>query len=203
MSVTQSPWDQRLARVMVRSLVRTPITPNQLTIVSLLVSVLGAVLLSTGDPALMNWGAGVFVVGRFLDHFDGELARATGRTSRVGYYLDYIAGSVSYVALFTGAAFGIFAMLPEGMALLLGVIGGVSAIAVMVLDFRLDSALHDGSADGYPAWGGFELEDGIYLLAPITWLGFLHLFFVLAAAGAAVYGLWTITRVLRIRRRGH
>lgn len=202
-SGSTSPWDQRLARVMVRPLARTPVTPNQLTLVSLLVSLLGAGLLATGEPAAMNWGAGFFVAGRFLDHFDGELARATGRTSRVGYYLDYIAGSASYVGLFIGVAFGVYAMLPQGMALLLGIIGGIAAVVVMALDFRLDSALHAGSADGYPAWGGFELEDGIYLLAPITWLGFLQLFFVLAAVGAALFALWTLIRVLRVRPQRH
>ena len=32
------PWDQRIARVLVRPLVKTPVTPNQLTIFTLLIA---------------------------------------------------------------------------------------------------------------------------------------------------------------------
>lgn len=188
-------WDQRLARALVRPLAQTPVTPNQLTLASLLMCLLGAALLATGQAAPMNWGAGIFVAGRFLDHFDGELARASGRASRRGYYYDYLAGCTSYAALFAGVAVGVNASLPEGAALLLGVTGAISAVLVMLLDFRLDAAADDGSAAGYPAWGGFDLEDGVYLLAPVTWLGYLHVFFVLAAAGAALFAFWTLIRV--------
>ena len=54
-----------------------------------------------------NWGAGVFVLARFLDHFDGELARLTGQSSRLGYYLDYVSGGLSYCALFAGMGIGL------------------------------------------------------------------------------------------------
>ena len=43
------PWDQRIARVLVRPLVRTPLTPNQLTIFTLIVALSGAGL---GEPSL-------------------------------------------------------------------------------------------------------------------------------------------------------
>lgn len=196
---TQCPWDQRLARRLVRPLAKTPITPNQLTLVSMLVSFAGAVLLAGESAASKNWGAVIFAAGRFLDHFDGELARSTGRTSRAGYYFDYIAGCLSYVALFAGTAVGVSASLPPGAALWLGISGGFSAVFVMVLDFRLDAEAGGGSAAGYPAWKGFELEDGVYLLVPITWLGYLPMFFVLAAAGAVLFALWTFSRILVVR----
>ncbi|MDX1513562.1 MAG: CDP-alcohol phosphatidyltransferase family protein [Gammaproteobacteria bacterium] len=195
------PWDQRLARVLVRPLAKTPVTPNQLTLVSLLVSVAGALLLATGDTGLMNWGAGLFVLGRFLDHFDGELARTTGLTSRRGYYFDYLAGCASYAALFVGIAVGVSATLPGQLVLGLALLGGVSAVLVMVLDLKLDAETGDDSATGYPSWGGFELEDGIYLLAPVTWLGYLVPFFVVAAVGASLFALWTLIRVLALGRR--
>lgn len=74
----------------------------------------------------------------------------------------------------------------------------------MVLDIKLDRRLdlRDGKAVGYPGALGFELEDGIYLLAPITWLGWLQPFFVAAGRGAAAYSIWTLTRVLSAGRDG-
>ncbi|MEE8393958.1 MAG: CDP-alcohol phosphatidyltransferase family protein, partial [Rhodospirillales bacterium] len=94
------PWDQRIARRLVRPLINTPITPNIITVATLILALAGALMFAAGDPNLANWGAGLFVLARFLDHFDGELARQSGKTSKLGYYLDYVSGAISYGALF-------------------------------------------------------------------------------------------------------
>lgn len=195
------PWDQRIARVLVRPLVRTPLTPNQLTIFTLIVALSGAGLLATGDPVHANWGAGLFVLARFLDHFDGELARQKNMKSRLGYYLDYVSGAISYAALFLCIGIGLRASSLGDWAIVLGVAGAVSAIVSMFLNVGIDKAgnLKDGDSVGYPGFAGFELEDGIYLIAPIVWAGFLVPFFAAAGIGAAVYCLWTLSTLARLR----
>ncbi len=45
-----------------------------------------------------------------------------------------------------------------------------------------------------------ELADGIYLIAPVTWMGWLGPFFVLASVGAAIYCLVPAWRVVRARK---
>ncbi|MDP7123483.1 MAG: CDP-alcohol phosphatidyltransferase family protein, partial [Alphaproteobacteria bacterium] len=90
------PWDQRLASIMVRPLARTPITPNQITVFTLVLALAAAALFAVGDKTAANWAAGMFILARFMDHFDGELARMTGKTSLLGYYLDYAVGGLSY-----------------------------------------------------------------------------------------------------------
>ncbi len=195
------PYDQRLAALMVRPLVRTPVTPNQITAVTLLLALGAACLFAQGDARSANWGAGLFVLARFLDHFDGELARLTGKKSRLGYYFDYIAGALSYTALFVGIAIGLAAGPLGGWALALGAAGAGSAIISLFINLDIDKqmVLADGEATGYPGFAGFELEDGIYLIAPMTWLGWLSPFFVLCGIGAAVYCLWTAWTLLRLR----
>ena len=198
------PWDQRMARILVRPLVKTPVTPNQITVLTLIMALTGAVLLATGDRLLMNWGAGLFVLARFLDHFDGELARQSGKASKLGYYLDYISGGLSYGALFfcLGIAYRHGDLGP--WAVLLGAAGTASAIISMFLNLQIDVTSggdESGEAVGYPGFAGFELEDGIYLIAPITWLGYLEPFFVAAGIGATVYCLWTAWSLMRARSR--
>ena len=197
------PWDQRIARVLVRPLGRSPVTPNQLTVVTMIVALAGAGLLAMGAPAAANWGAGLFVLARFLDHFDGELARQKNMKSRLGYYLDYISGAVSYAALFFGIGFGLRDGALGPWAIVLGSVGAAAAIVSMFLNLGIDKAekLTDGDATGYPGYAGFELEVGIYLIAPITWLGWLQPFFVLCGVGAGVYTLWTLANLLRLKRR--
>ena len=206
MKSTVEPWDQRIARALVRPLANTPVTPNHITAFSIALCLFGSVLLATGEPSMTYWGAGVFVLGRFLDHFDGELARLTGKKSRFGYYFDYAAGGISYVALFLCLGIGASKSPLGGWAIALGLTGAMAAIISLFLNLGIDQANEDiaedeGEAVGYPSIAGFELEDGIYLLAPITWLGFLQPFFVAAGIGASFYCLWTLWRLVGLRNR--
>ncbi|MDA0703756.1 MAG: CDP-alcohol phosphatidyltransferase family protein [Proteobacteria bacterium] len=198
------PWDQRAARYLVRPLARTSITPNQVTIATLLIAVGGAALMAAGRPALLNWGASIFVVARFLDHCDGELARQTNQTSRLGYYLDYFAGMVSYAALFLCIGFGLRNGPLGEWSVAIGGIASAVAIGAFFVNLRIDHAQGGdttGEAVGYPGFAGFELEDGIYLIAPITWLGWVDWFFAAAGAGAVAHMAWTFFTLVKARRR--
>ena len=196
------PWDQRLASIMVRPLARTPITPNQITVFTLVLALAAAALFAVGDKTAANWAAGMFILARFMDHFDGELARMTGKTSLLGYYLDYAVGGLSYGGLFLGIGIGARESFLGEWAIVLGLAAASGAVLSMFLNLRIDkqNQLEEGETVGYPGFAGFELEDGIYLIGPITWAGFLTPFFALSAAGAAVYTLWTLSVVLRRRR---
>ena len=189
------PWDQILARRFVKPLSKTSITPNQLTLLTAFLAFVGAGLLASGDRGYANWGASLFVIARFLDHFDGELARLKGMESKFGYYMDYVAGAGSYVALFLALGIGFQEDVFGQWSLLIGVIGALTAIVAAFSNIAIDRVTgsdETGDAVGYPGFAGFELEDGIYLLAPITWFGFLYPFFWRPALVLqfTVYGLW-------------
>ncbi len=85
-------------------------------------------------------------------------------------------------------------------ALVLGGLGATAAVIAMLLNLDLDRRqnLSEGESVGYPFLTGFELEDGIYLLVPITWLGLLEPFLVAAALGATAYCLWTLFTLMRL-----
>ena len=198
------PWDQRIARVLVRPLSNTWVQPNHITALTLCMAITAGTLFSLDNLILNSWAAGIFVVSRFLDHFDGELARLQGATSKFGYYFDYVVGGVGYSALFLGLGLGHWQGELGGWALVLGISGAISALLSLWVNLKIDSATDHISFEtpvGYPSYLGFELEDGIYLLAPITWLGFLKTFFVAAGIGASIYCIWTTYSFLRIRFR--
>lgn len=202
MAMKKPPFDQRIASVLVRPLVKTPITPNHVSFFTLVVALAGAGMLATGDPALATTGAGLFVLARFLDHFDGELARQSGKTSKLGYYLDYIVGSISYAALFFCMGWGFKESALGYWAVVLGSGGAAAAIISMFTNLGIDKQTggdETGSAVGYPGFAGFELEDGIYLLWPVTWLGYLYPFFIAAGIGATIYCLYTCVTLIRMR----
>jgi phosphatidylglycerophosphate synthase len=191
------PWDQRLARILIRPLARWPaIGPNHVTTLSLLFAAAAGGLYAMGSAGAANWAAVLFVLSRFIDHADGELARLTGKTSRFGYYYDYVVGALSSVALFVGLGVGLRSTVLGGWAMVVGIGAGIAALGAMVLGFGVD-AQGDGEAGGYPGFGGFELEDGIYLVAPITWIGALVPFLIGAGLGQLVFCLWMLARFLR------
>lgn len=100
------------------------------------------------------------MLARFIDHADGELARLAGRTSRIGYYYDYVAGALSSVALLAGIGFGYVGGPLGSWALALGLAASVAALAAM--GFGLAADARRGTGDGpYPQWGPLELEDGL------------------------------------------
>ena len=84
-------------RAVGRALVRTPITPDMITVTALLGTVAGAALIATGHLA-----AGGFVCWGFamLDSVDGALARARGVSSRWGALLDSTSDRVADGAVF-------------------------------------------------------------------------------------------------------
>jgi len=195
------PYDQRLARIMVRPLANTPVRPNHITGLTLLMTLGAGLLFAISGESNANWAAGIFVLARFLDHFDGELARLQGSSSSFGYYFDYAAGGIGYAALFSGLGIGHWQGELGNWALVLGAAGVASALTSLFSNIGIDRRsedLGDGEAVGYPSFAGFELEDGIYLLAPVTWFGFLTPFFVAAGIGATIYCLWTIWCFVRL-----
>ncbi len=80
-----------LASRSMRGLARTRVTPNALTTagVSLCLAASVLVFFENRNPWLFYWaGAVAFVVGSILDILDGALARAGGKTTPFGAFLD-------------------------------------------------------------------------------------------------------------------
>jgi CDP-diacylglycerol---glycerol-3-phosphate 3-phosphatidyltransferase len=80
-----------LASRSVTGLARTRVTPNVLTTAGVSLCLAAAVLVpfENRSPWLVYWlAAGIFVVGSLLDILDGALARAGGKSTPFGAFLD-------------------------------------------------------------------------------------------------------------------
>ena len=84
-----------------RLCLRAGISPDAITIVSTLVTAMAAVLLGFGWLSVGGW---VYLFGASLDFIDGRVARATGRTSRAGAFLDSSLDRVGELLIFSGLA---------------------------------------------------------------------------------------------------
>jgi phosphatidylglycerophosphate synthase len=191
------PWDQRLARAVMQPLAPTGVSPNQITTLSLAVGWLAAWLYAAGGAAV-HVGAFCFVLSFWLDHADGELARTTGRTSSFGHYYDLAAGGAVLVALFIGIGIGARHGALGGWSIALGSAAALATAVIFIARAELERRAGKAAAR-QPNLLGFEVEDVMYLVGPITWLGLLQPFLVLAGIGAPVFAvrvLWQCRRVL-------
>ncbi len=197
--MTQSPWDQRLARIVVRPLASTPVHPNHLTALSLALGLASGALFAFGGAGGAGWAAAVFMLAVFIDHTDGELARLTAKTSEFGHRFDYLVGAANYTALFIGIGIGLYGQGLGVWALILGLAAGLSNPVICALRIRLEDR-HGAGAVEHPTFAGFEIEDFIYLIGPITWIGGLSYFFLAYGLGTLGYLGWTLYEVIRHRR---
>ena len=74
------------------------------------------------------------------------------------------------------------------------VLGGAAGLALLVI-FNARSALarrrSPEEAFHQPSFAGFEIEDILYLIAPVTWLGGLSGFLVATGIGAPLFAAWS------------
>ncbi|PCE23808.1 CDP-alcohol phosphatidyltransferase [Paraburkholderia acidicola] len=199
-------WDARLARRLVTPLIDTPVTPNHLTTLRLLIGLAGALCLARGGFAWTNAGALLIVLSNFVDHTDGELARISGKTSRIGHFYDLAADALVTVLLFLGFGFAAAAARGAGATpfvvspVLMGAAAGIAVALIFFLRMRIEEK--EGKAGTKQAsMGGFETEDVLYLLPIVTLTGSITPFLVAAAIGAPLFAVWVVIDYRRVMRR--
>ncbi|MFM0378144.1 CDP-alcohol phosphatidyltransferase family protein [Paraburkholderia strydomiana] len=196
-------WDARLARRLVTPLVNTRVAPNHLTTLRLLIGVAGALCLARGGFAWSNAGAVLIVLSNFVDHTDGELARISGKSSRIGHFYDLACDALVTVMLFIGMGMGMSASNIGGLTVAPGWLGAIAGIAVALIFFlRMRIEEMAGKAGTkQAAVGGFETEDVLYLLPIVTLTSVVMPFVMAASIGAPLFAVWVMIDYWRVSRR--
>ncbi len=101
---------------------RLGLTPDALTLIGFGITVVGAVLLSLGELWLV--GGVVVFLGGIFDMFDGTLARATGKVSKLGAFLDSVFDRAGEVIVYVGIIVGLARIgIPNGVELAAAALG--------------------------------------------------------------------------------
>ncbi len=151
-----------LARRVVAVLVRTPITPNQVTLLSGVIGVAGGIALFGGaeHPAWLVIAGILLFVSVVLDCCDGQLARARQISSTTGAILDGLADYAVGITFGIGASHYLVHRLGSPWYWLLGLVGIVSS--------AVQSAMFDHAKTRYIArvGGGYsEREEDVECIA--------------------------------------
>ena len=174
-----------LASRSVTGLARTRVTPNALTAAGVTLCIVAAVIvpLESRNELLWFWlGAVVFVVGSVLDILDGALARAGGKTTPFGAFLDPTTDRVGEGVMLAAIGF-VLARQGNDIAVLFTVVAVAGSFLVPyvrakaeALGLRGDVGLGSRAERVVVITAGLVLAPwgllpyAIYLLAATSWL---------------------------------
>ncbi len=178
-------------------LVRTPATPNQITIFWGLLMIVSSILLFFGNYYL-NIIAGIgWIVSYALDYSDGDIARYKNLRSKRGLFLDLVNHRATYPLLMFGAGFGAWMTgrtdilgihIDPAAYLILGFLAGISMVIIMDLGDifnRSNPGLEIDADDGAAAVEGSLMKNKrlfkfIMDINPLTFTNMMALIVVFA-----------------------
>ncbi len=207
-------FERKISIALSRRLVWTAITPNQMSLVSIAIGLVGALFMGIGGTSWQVSGALLFLAHSILDGCDGEIARVKLEQSRLGGLIDFWGDNVVHTAVFGAVAVEWFGRTRNPWALGFGAlaVGGSLGSAALVYA----STMRDRTGEGplYESVSSREdkgrvLEvadflsrrDFIYLVVLLSLVGRLDWFLVLSGVGAPVFFLVLAGTWLRDRMR--
>ena len=202
-SRTQRPWDARLARWLVMPLAASRVTPNHLTTLRLTVGLAGAAAFTPGSYGSSNIAALLVILSNFLDHTDGELARLSGKTSRIGHIYDLASDAAVTILLFVAMGVGVGTSADNPLGLpppVLGAVAGAAVALIFYLRMRIEE-MGGKAASRQASLGGFETEDVLYLLPLVTLTNCVMPYLIAASIGAPLFAAWVVIDYRRAVRR--
>ena len=199
-SAGHGSWTHRLARVAVRPLLGTAVTPNHLTTARLVTGLAACALFVFGRYDADIWGGVLWIVSAFLDRADGELARIGGKTTPWGHAYDYACDTLVNALFFLAIGVGLRSGTFGNYAVALGVLAGGGIVVSSILSEAFERRLASGMRI-YNGGGGFDFDDLLYLLGPAAWLGWLAPMLVGASIGAPLMAVISAIKLRQLSRK--
>jgi phosphatidylglycerophosphate synthase len=111
-------WRDRLGRWLSPLARRSPLSPNAITLIALVLNICAAYLLYRRSFLI---AMAVVVVAGLADAFDGIVARSQNKSTRFGDFLDHVSDRISDTLLITGWLLGNAVWMPLAIASIIGV----------------------------------------------------------------------------------
>ncbi|MEM1623389.1 MAG: CDP-alcohol phosphatidyltransferase family protein [Sulfolobales archaeon] len=191
----------RITKLVLKS--NLPITPNQVSVASFILSVLSAVSFAIGLPAI---GGVIAEVSSIVDGVDGELARAKRMGSRFGSFLDSMLDRFADVLIVASASISSSACLPEPLDSIAPTLATSGALLVSYLHIRgqFDLGIHPMTLR--PSLSIASRDVRIFLLMVCSIIeqvvrGALAYFAVLLACVCYLYVITKLLQVASLARR--
>jgi phosphatidylglycerophosphate synthase len=101
-------FNRHISLFLTKRILRFNITPIQLSVVSILIGLASGLLIGMGGYRFAVLGAFLFEFASIFDGCDGENARLTYRTSKIGGFLDIIGDATIFILFFLSLPIGLY-----------------------------------------------------------------------------------------------
>lgn len=146
--------NKKISFPITKLLLKTKITPNQITFINLLIALFGAFFISSSSYLERFIGAFAVAFSSIFDGCDGELARIRVLSSKFGAWFDTIADDAANNLFWLGIFLGLYKTNPSNYLWYSGWINFILSLGVTAIIYhQLITAKKEGHAAGFqPVW---------------------------------------------------
>lgn len=186
-----------VARWMIFPLINSWVTPNHITSLRLISGVAAAACFATGSYLWLLAGGLLFALSMLCDRADGELARLSNKSSRLGHWYDLICDMLVNIVVFIGIGYGLRGDAGlNSWALSMGVVSGICIGLIFIIVFQFHRrGSHPSIVFKYPK--GFDLDDSLFIIPILACLDLmmpLLIAAVLVSPSFLLLSLWQAGR---------
>lgn len=180
------------SRVLTRLFLNTPISPNQITIISFFFGLMSAFLFFQGLYECGVIASMLLVLSTWIDGADGEIARLKFMESDIGKKLDIYCDNIIHFLVFTAIGCGAYFKSGESLFLFLG---GLAGFGGLLSFFLLSPILLEKRSPAKQLFHVSEPElvekfanrDFIHFLLLVSLIDQLEIFIAVAAVGSNIF----------------
>jgi 1L-myo-inositol 1-phosphate cytidylyltransferase / CDP-L-myo-inositol myo-inositolphosphotransferase len=193
------------SRLLTRMFLNTPISPNQITLLSFFLGLVSAFLFFQGSYGTCVIAAMLLVLSTWVDGADGEIARLKFMETDIGKKLDIYCDNIIHFLVFTAIGCGVYFKTGESIFLYLGGLAGLGGLTSFFLlsPILLDKRSSDNQLLQFiePELAEkFANRDFIHFLLLVSVVDQMEIFIAIAAVGANLFAGYLIySRLFKLR----
>ena len=130
-------------------LIRTPVTPNQVTIISLVIGIVAAVFFSHGAYTSTIIAGVFYFISTVFDQCDGEVARLKHMETEFGRKLDILVDDMANAVIVIGITIAVYLKMDSVLVIIAGFLAmtGISISLLLTTYFSKDSKKDTGTKE--------------------------------------------------------
>ncbi len=172
---------------------RTPVTPNQVTIISLILGIISGIFFSLGEHTYTITAGLLYFLSTVFDQCDGEVARLKQMETEFGRKLDIIVDAIANAVIVIGITIAVYVKMDFALVIIAGFLAvtGISISLLLTTYFSHDSKKNTGTKDMLDKLNNKDFFYIIMLLSVI--FNQMIWFLLIMAVGTNIY--WVVHKI--------
>jgi phosphatidylglycerophosphate synthase len=195
-------FNRPVGRLLSKVLIFTPVSPNMVSIASILIGLIAALFLAEGSYQNALLGAILFQISAIVDCVDGDIARMLFKESPLGKWIDLVGDQVVHISVFAGITLGVLRNGGDKQTLWLGLSAVVGALLSFIVVLRGMKQPADPSGRLQKLIDGATSRDFSVIVLVLAYFQKLPWFLWMAGIGSHLFWIAALGLQLASKPRG-